>query len=130
MDPISAAALAAVLTKVLDATADEVGRGLWRSLTSIVRRVCRREATGEAVDRVDGAVAGGVAPDAAGLERLAAVLAAEARRDPTAARELGAWAERARLELVHDGSVHNVVHGEVRGNVVQAKDIHGDITFN
>lgn len=129
MDPLSAAALGALVAKVLDATAEQAGAQLWQSLCGLVRRVCRRESRG-AIDAVDAALTSGARPRAEDVEALAAALAADAQRDHDAHAALRAWVGDATATLDRGGDVRNVVHGDVHGTVIQARDIHGDITFN
>lgn len=123
MDPISVSALVAVLSKVLDGAAGQVGGQLWQSLTSLVKRACRHDETRTAIDALPSR-----AEDSAAVDQLAEALVAEARENPAADTELRRWlAETTRT--LNQSNVSNTVHGNVSGNVVQARDIHGDIRF-
>lgn len=68
------------------------------------------------------AAADGAAPDSPQVVALAEELAtAEANDEQFAARLRAEWGQTA--------GVVNKISGTVTGNVVQARDIHGDITF-
>lgn len=113
---LTASALAAVLTQVADTVGGEAGQAAWASLRSLVRRAFGREP-----ERLpaDGEAAGA----------LASELVERARRDPEFAAELRAWFADA--ERVGGGNVENVIQGDahVQGPVVQARDVHGGISF-
>jgi hypothetical protein len=77
---------------------------------------------------LEAAVAGG--PESDEVARLAEVLERAERADPVfAARLHKEWAEVAVRQRAHDGGVTNQITGHVNGNVVQARDIHGGVTF-
>jgi hypothetical protein len=123
VDPVSVSALVALFSKIFDGTADRAGEELWKSLTSLVRRVFGRRSTSvEAVKRL------GERPgDPDSIRALAEALAADAARDPQAGAQLRHWVAAAERTLA-DNTI-NTVSGKVYGNVVQARDIHGDIRF-
>lgn len=127
MDLISVSALVSLLSKIFDGSTQKVGEQLWDSLRSTVRRVFGRQSTSvEAVKRL------GERPgDADAIEALAHALVADSSRDPRAAAELRRWVAGAQRALDASGNVTNTISGEaqVHGNVVQARDIHGGITF-
>ena len=125
VDLISVTALVSVLSKIFNGTTEKVGEQLGDSLGSLVRRVFGRQSTSvEAVKRL------GERPgDADSIKALAQALVDDSRRDPQAAAQLRHWLASAELTLSADDRVTNTVSGEVRGNVLQARDIHGDITF-
>lgn len=68
------------------------------------------------------AAADGAAPDSPQVVALAEELATAAAND-------GQFAARLRAEWDQTAGVVNKISGTVTGNVVQARDIHGDITF-
>lgn len=118
LDPLSVPAVVAVLSAVLAATAGEAGTSLWDSLTALVRRWFGN----------DSAPAGivGSRPDAEGVDALAAALTARAAADPAFAEALRGWSSQ-----VPTSDVTNLIGGEayIEGDVVQARDVHGSITF-
>ncbi|HEX4830573.1 MAG TPA: hypothetical protein VH478_05710 [Trebonia sp.] len=66
--------------------------------------------------------------DPVARESLASVLREHMERDP----EFGEWLARAWAEIAPGGAADasnsaNVISGTVQGNVVQARDVHGDI---
>lgn len=125
MDLISVATLVSLLSKIFNNTTGKAGEQLWDSLSSVVRRLFGRQSTSvEAVKRL------GERPgDADSIKALAQALVEDSRRDPQAAAQLRHWLVAAEQALSEDGRVTNTVSGEVRGNVRQARDIHGKITF-
>lgn len=70
--------------------------------------------------------ADGAAPDSPPVAALADELEMAVAGDEQFARQL--HAEWARIAPTHGGVV-NQISGTVTGNVVQARDIHGDIRF-
>lgn len=124
MDPVSVPVLVALLSKIFDGVAGKAGEQAWDSLSSTVRRAFGRRSTStEAVKRL------GERPgDPEAIKALAEALIADSDRDPQAGVQLRHWVAGAQRTL-DGGSVTNVVSGQVGGNVVQAHDIHGDITF-
>lgn len=69
----------------------------------------------------------GAAPDSPAVRTLSEHLAEATHTDPDFAAALTAtWAQ---LSASHDGVI-NQVSGTIRGNVVQARDIQGNITFS
>lgn len=126
MDPLTAPALAAVLAKIFDGAVNEVGRQTWTTLTGLVRRTFGdrdRSRPMRAVAELERQPA-----DPARVEELAGALAAAAELDPDFAADLRQWLTVAGQPA---GDVTNVVGGsaKIRGPVVQARDIHGSITF-
>jgi hypothetical protein len=86
------------------------------SLYDLVRNAFKgRKKAVQALDAADGA-----APDSPQVVALARELELAETRDQR-------FAERLRAEW--SGGVVNRITGTVTGNVVQARDIHGDITF-
>lgn len=126
MDPVTAPALAAVLSKIFDGAVNEVGRQTWTTLTGLVRRTFGdrdRSRPMRAVAELEQQPA-----DPARVEELAGALAAAAELDPDFAADLRQWLAEAGQPA---GDVTNVIGGsaKIRGTVVQARDIHGSITF-
>jgi hypothetical protein len=114
---LTASVLTAVLMRVAEGVGGEAGQAAWAGLSSLARRALGREP------------ARPPATDEAGARELAAELLERARRDPEFATELRAWFAEA--ERVGGGNVENVISGDaqVQGPVVQARDIHGSISF-
>jgi len=80
------------------------------------------------VAALDSAVAAG--PQSADVAGLAELLAAAEDADHEFASSLRAeWARVSVEQRVAHGGVHNQVTGIVTGNVVQARDIHGGVSF-
>jgi hypothetical protein len=125
VDLISVSALVSLLSKIFNSGTEKAGEQLWDSLSSVVRRLFGRQSTSvEAVKRL------GERPgDADSIRALAQALVDDSRRDPQAAAQLRHWLVAAEQKLSQDNRVINTISGEVRGNVLQARDIRGDITF-
>ncbi len=125
VDPISVPALVSLLSQIFNGSTQKIGEQLWDSLTVVVRRVFgRRSRSVEAVKRLDERPGD---PDS--INALARALVADASRDPQAAVQLRHWLAAAERAFAHDENVVNTITGDVHGNVLQARDIHGDITF-
>ncbi|WP_345458159.1 hypothetical protein [Actinoallomurus oryzae] len=125
MDLISVSALVSLLSKIFNSTTEKAGEQLWQSLASIVRRLFgRNTASVEAVKRL-GERPGD--PDA--IHALAQALVDDSSRDPRAAAQLRHWVAAAEQTIAASGDVSNSMSGEVHGNVLQARDIHGNVTF-
>lgn len=124
-DPITLAAVTALVTWASTEMA-ESGRSAVSSLVTLVRERFRRGSAER--DAIDAALA--TPEDEPKIAHLADVLYRESLTDQTFAEEFRArweWARRAVVEA--EGAVTNSVSGEVRGPVVQARDIHGGIHF-
>jgi hypothetical protein len=124
VDLISVSALVSLLTKIFNGTGEKAGEQLWDSLSSAVRRLFGRQSTSvEAVKRL------GERPgDEDAIRALAQALVDDSSRDPQAAAQLRHWIASAEAAMAGE-RVTNTVTGDVRGNVLQARDIHGNITF-
>ena len=124
MDLIPVSALVSLLTKIFNGTGEKAGEQLWDSLRSVVRRLFGRQSTSvEAVKRL------GERPgDEDAIRALAQALVDDSSRDPQAAAQLRHWIASAEATMAGE-RVTNTVTGDVRGNVLQARDIHGNITF-
>jgi hypothetical protein len=125
VDLISVSTLVPLLTKISDGTTAKAGEPLWESLSTAVRRLFGRRSTSvEAVKRL------GERPgDPDSIRALAQALVDDSGRDPQAAAQLRHWLAAAEQKISADQSVTNTVNGQVRGNVLRARDLHGDITF-
>lgn len=120
MDPIVIPTLAAAISATVSGAAGEAGKSAWASLAALVRRVLGhdREAV-EAVER----------PDERSPDELARLLAERAAADPEFRASLAAWVARAESAGRGEGRTVNTISGDVSGNVVQAGDVHGSISF-
>ncbi|WP_208898495.1 hypothetical protein [Streptomyces incarnatus] len=129
MDPISAGLLVALASGAGGAAGTEV----WAALSGLVRRPFRR---------ADRAMPAEPAPGLRELEALegdprntvqaqvlADVLRQRAAYDSDFADSLAAWLELANKLPAAVGDVHNTVSGGSQGNVLQARDLHGPVTF-
>lgn len=121
MDPLLTAAVGAAIAKVLDGVGSEAGANLWRALTGLVGRFFPER--GETRD----ALAAVTADDPDTIARLAVALTRASHRHHAASLALRQWMEEVDRTVAPSGDVSNVIEGEVRGTVVQARDIHGDI---
>lgn len=128
MDPITAAAVGAALAKVFDGAAGEVGAQAWTALSVLVRRTFGGRARSRPMRAV--AELEDHPRDPARVDELARALAAAAELDPEFAAGLRQWlADAGSADTA--GTVTNVISGsaQLHGNVIQARDIHGSITF-
>jgi hypothetical protein len=100
-----------------NAASQEAGKQAWQGLVALVRRA-RHQPNAEV--------------EPAHIESLAATLVDTARGDPQFAADLRAWFEQvARIAGTSDATSNLITDGaRVAGNVVQARDITGPITFH
>lgn len=125
IDPIMIAVATAIAAKAAEGLS-EAGRAAFSRLVQRVRSRLDTEPDGaqtlDSAERDPG--------DARLVERLAATLSAAAERDPAFGAEVARlWSEaRAGAVATHDGVV-NQQSGTVGGNVIQARDVSGGITF-
>ncbi|GGO91018.1 hypothetical protein [Wenjunlia tyrosinilytica] len=126
MEPVSTALVAAAITAAATSAGSEAGRGVWGSFTALSHRVLGRGEAGEPR----------VSPDdsAERLAALADLLVERARRDEEFAADLARWladAGRPAESAGQAGDVRNTVSegAHIGGNVVQARDITGGISF-
>ncbi|MGX7827163.1 hypothetical protein ACTG9Q_18950 [Actinokineospora sp. 24-640] len=99
-----------------------------RSVASLYDLVKGRFSGGRERDALEAAE--GAGPDSPQVAALAGELERTAAADPDFATALRAEWNAAQVQQVVDhGSVSNHVSGTVTGNVVQAKDIQGNISF-
>ncbi len=125
MDLISVSTLVSLLSKIFNSTTEKAGEQVWESLSSVVRRLFGRQSTSvEAVKRL------GERPgDADSIHALAQALVDDSSRNPQAAAQLRHWLIEAEQAMAADESVtNNTVSGGVR-NSLQARDVHGNISF-
>ncbi len=120
MDPISVDALSALIVR---AAAGEAGKSTWSGLLALARHAFKRSHS------VQGALEQAAHGDREAATQAAESFVAQSRLDPTVAEALRAWITDARRQ---SGEVVNTISGEARihGNVVQARDIDGSITFH
>jgi Tfp pilus assembly protein PilV len=99
-----------------NAASQEAGKQVWQGLVALVRRA-RRQPEAE------------VKP--AHAEALAATLLEATERDPQFAADLRDWIEQvARFSGASEDTSNAIAGGaRVAGNVVQARDISGPVTF-
>lgn len=120
-DPITVEIAAAIAGKATESLT-EAGR---RALAALTRRVREKLAS-----RPDGRAAldtlAAEQPDDAAVAGLAAQIETAAHEDPAFGEELHRTWNQLRFG---DGNTVNVVHGNVGGSVVNARDIHGDINI-
>lgn len=129
MDVEAAIALATTAAATAaSGAATEAGRAAWESLVGLARRLTGR-AGPQPPESAQSAQSAGSAESAADL---VARIAARARADREFAAALCQWADTHRAALTVDQStVHNEISGTatVQGPVIQARDIHGGISF-
>ncbi|MEU1607163.1 hypothetical protein [Micromonospora matsumotoense] len=123
-DPIMLAAATTLVTWGTTQLA-QGGREAVGSLVTFLRERFRREPAARAA--IEGAFH---EPSPAATRLLAAVLAEEVSRDPGFAAEFrNRWAKAEAALVASTDGVANSVSGDVSGPVVQARDIHGGISF-
>lgn len=124
-DQFMATLAVALAGKVADGLA-EAGRVTCQGLVRLVRRRFRSDpAAEEALEAAEADPS-----DSGHLDRLRAALERLAAEDPAFDTELRAlWREVQPHLAAASGGVVNMVSGDVRGGVVQARDVHGGITF-
>jgi hypothetical protein len=111
-----------VLISIASSLAAKAAGGLY----DLVRKKFAKNT--EEVATLDDAV--GPEPDSPKVRILAEVLERAERSDVGFKEKLRAeWARVTLDGRAGDGSVTNDLSGTVLGNVVQARDIHGDVTF-
>jgi hypothetical protein len=131
VDPVVASQLAGVLTRLAGGALEEAGKQAWDALVRLVGR-SRKPGTdasvaepGAALTELQAHPGDSARAEAAGraLERLAAA-------EPEFAAALREWrAGTDRLISEADTGNVNVIRGNVHGDVVQARDVQGPISF-
>lgn len=117
MDPALTTLVLSSVNTAASAASQEAGKHVWQVLGALVRRARRQP---------DAVVEPGDAP------AVAATLVAAAEGDPGFAAELRSWLELVERLADRIGAVTNTIGDGARitGNVVQARDITGPITFH
>lgn len=123
-DILTAVALA-MATKAVEGLT-EGGKAAFAALARLVRQRFQRRASAQAAL----AAAEADPPDEARIQSLRDELAQAAADDPEFDRELRRlWRDVSSHSTANTGGVINTVSGSVAGNVVQARDVHGGISF-
>jgi hypothetical protein len=126
MDQEIVTAIAVALATKAAAGLTEGGRTALEALARLVQRAFQGRASAQA------ALAGAEADpaDETRIEELQRALTQATAEDPAFETDLrGLWGELAPHLTASDGAVANNVSGTVEGNVVQARDVHGGISF-
>lgn len=125
-DPLTTSIATALATGATAALSDGV-RALITKLATLVRDRFRQNPPDE-----ETLVAASSNPhDLDAVKRLAELLGQRMRGDPEFAERLRAlWTDIAAAGPGHRDEITNVVSGPVHGSVVQARDVHGGITFH
>lgn len=125
LDPVSISALVTVLTKLYDGALDRAGEQTWDTLTGLVHKLFGRRSTpAQAIERLDAHPG-----DPEAINALAHTLTTAAAQNPEAAQQLHVWLTTAQQTHLDQNNTTNTITGTVHGKVVQARDIHGNITF-
>ncbi|MEZ0115434.1 hypothetical protein ABH920_009473 [Catenulispora sp. EB89] len=126
MDPIiTVPMLVSALTKALDSAAGEAGKKAWSALSTLLTKH-RRQTPNEA----DAAAAPLLRPDPRDIEPFAQHLATLAVADPALAQSLHDWAAETARTFGSSENTVNTLSGTVHGNVVQAGNISGSVSFS
>ncbi|MFJ8269339.1 hypothetical protein ACIQ8G_03030 [Streptomyces sp. NPDC094154] len=129
MDPISAALLVALVSGAGGAA----GTQAWAALGRLVRQPFRRadqtlpEEPALGIRELEGLEES--PQDTGRAQALADALQRRAAHDPDFARSLATWLDKASPALTGTGDVRNTVSGGSQGNLLQARDLHGPVTF-
>jgi hypothetical protein len=132
MDPLAAPLVLATVKNVLNTASGAAGNQLWEGFVALARRALGRHDAPLDSTQLDPAQFDPAQFDPAQAEPLAVAVTDAANRDPDLAAALRDWLAQAGRLAVHDESVTNVISDSARisGNVVQARDISGPITFH
>lgn len=125
-DPITTAVATALATKAVEGLTEAGKRGY----AALVRLVRRKLAASTGSSNV--LLSAQTYPmNEAHRKALAGALADAMADDPHFAEQLAiAWRQvQQGRTATSDGTVHNVVSGGVDGGLVQARDIHGNVSF-
>jgi hypothetical protein len=127
VDPLTAPLVLATVKNVLNTASGAAGNQLWEGFVALARRALGRHDAPLDSTRLDPAQL-----DPAQAEPLAVAVTDAANRDPDLAAALRDWLAQAGQLAAHDESVTNVISdsAQISGNVVQARDISGPITFH
>jgi hypothetical protein len=130
VDPVIAVQLGGVLSRLADGALGEAGKQAWDALVRLVGRARRPEAQAAVEPGAALAELQGHPGDSARAEAAGRVIDGLAAADPEFAAALREWrAGTDRLIREADAGNVNVVRGNVHGGVVQARDVHGPISF-
>ncbi|GAB3449191.1 hypothetical protein GCM10027570_23450 [Streptomonospora sediminis] len=122
VDQVLIAIAAAVAGKAVEPLAENATSTLRNLRKAVIQRFRAEPEAGDAL-----AAAQADYEDVEAVEVLAGHLDSAAAADP-AIREL---TDELRQQFsTGDGGVANIVHGDISGNVVQARDIHGGINLD
>ncbi len=110
------------------------GTQAWASLSRLVRRPFRRADRTQPEEPAPGLreleELEGSPQDTGRAQALADALRRRAAHDPDFAGSLTAWLnEASSAASTGAGDVHNTVSGGSQGNLLQARDLHGPVTF-
>lgn len=123
-DILTAVALA-LATKTVEGLT-EAGKAAFAALARLVRERFQRRASARAAL----AEAEAAPRDAARVQALRDELAQTAADDPDFDRELlRLWRNASPQSTVGSGGMNNTLYGSVSGNVAQARDVQGGISF-
>lgn len=116
VDPTLTTLVLSGVKTAANAASQEAGKQVWQGLVALVRRA-RRQPEAEV--------------EAAHAEALAAMLLETAELDPKFASDLRVWIEQVARFAGASQETSNAIAGGARvaGNVVQARDISGPVTF-
>jgi hypothetical protein len=125
-DPVMVAVAVALVTKAVEGLS-EGGKAAFAALSRLVRRKLHADPASLSV--MDSALAH--PDDEVRIHRLAGVLEREVGKDRVFAEDLDRlWNDLCDQRAVAvDGGVTNQLSGPVSGSVVQARDVHGGISF-
>jgi hypothetical protein len=131
VDPVVAVELSSVLSRLADGALGEAGKQAWDALVRLVGRA--RKPGAEAPAAEPGAALAELLArpgDPARVEAAARALERLAAVDPEVAAALQEWwLGTDRLVREADTGNVNVIRGNVHGDVVQARDVQGPISF-
>lgn len=114
-----------ILVSIAAAVAGKAFAGLY----DLVRNFFTDQADEEALAKAEQAAAEGDERTEVAIHDLADRLAAAQERDPVFAEQLRSEWGKIIPAQVNNGTTENNVSGTVSGHLVQARDIHGGISF-
>jgi Tfp pilus assembly protein PilV len=116
VDPALATLVLSSVNTAANAASQEAGKQAWQGLVALVRRA-RRQPDAEV--------------EPAHTEALAATLVTTAGHDTQFAADLRRWIEHVAQLAPRSEDTSNSIAGDARvaGNVVQARDVQGSVTF-
>ena len=119
MEAALAALVLGCVKSAVGSASQDAGKQAWQSLVALIRKARRQP------DAV-------VEPTETEAETLATTLVEAAEQDPEFAAELRGWVELVGTIAGGNDNVTNTISdgAHIKGNVVQARDISGSITFD